>query len=104
MTHHDGISGDHNDDTVDDQHEEQAKATDTQGEAADFVHAVDHGAGTDEELIDGINKGDFTTSTDHGDGPDAPPNSLREDGDFVSGDSGTTGSDGDDYVDPVDHG
>ena len=104
MTHHDGISDDHHDDTVTDNNEEHVKATDAPGEAADFVHAVDHGAGTDEELIDGTHKGDFTTSTDHGDAPDAPPNSLREDGDFVSGSTDTTEPDGDDYVDPVDHG
>lgn len=96
MTHHDGISDDH--------HDETNVHTETPREAADFVHPVDHGAGTDEELIDGENKGDFTTSTDHGDGHLAPPNALREDGDFVSGSSDNEGLQGNDYVDPVDHG
>lgn len=96
MTHHDGISDDH--------HDTPSETSENPGEAADFVHAVDDGTGTDEELTDNADKGDFTTSTDHGDGPDAPPNALREDGDYVSGSSDNTGPDGDDYVDPVDHG
>ena len=96
MTHHDGTNDDHPD--------TPSTSVDNPDEAADFVHAVDHGAGTDEELADGADKGDFTTSTDHGDGPDAPPNALREDGDYVSGSTDHSGLAGDDYVDPVDHG
>ena len=96
MTHHDGISDDH--------HDETPTSAEHPREEADFVHPVDHGAGTIEESLDGSVKGDFTTSTDHGDGHDAPPNDLREDGEFVSGADGHDGVRGDDYVDPVDHG
>ena len=104
MTHHDGISDDNHGDAVTPNHDEPQSTSEDPGEAADFVHAVDHGAGTEEELSDGTDKGDFTTSTDHGDGPDAPPNALREDGYYVSGSADNSGPDGNDYVDPVDHG
>ncbi len=99
MTHHDGTDHDlpHDATTSD-------STTGPTGEAADFVHAVDHGDGTHEELTDGADKGDFTTSVDLGDGAETASNATRDDGEYISASSASDDPKGDDYVDPVDHG
>lgn len=105
MTHHDGTH-DHTDGAAAEPSTQSSAGTDpadTDAEAADYVHAVDRGVGTDEELTDGADKGDFTTSSDHGDGAKAAPNALREAGDYVSSPENDDGKAGE-YVDPVDHG
>jgi len=81
MTHHDGTESDH-------AHE---PAVPTANEAADFVHPVDHGAGTQEEPLVAEEEGSYVSGGDHQHVPtaDTAPMTMDEKGDYVT---------------PVDHG
>jgi len=63
----------------------------TANEAADFVHPVDHGAGTQEEPLVAEEEGSYVSGGDHQHVPtaDTVPMTMDEKGDYVT---------------PVDHG
>lgn len=79
MTHHDGTESDH-------AHDDAVPST---KEAADFVHPVDHGAGTKEAPLASEDEGSYVSGAEQVPNADTVPIAVDEKGDYVA---------------PVDHG
>ena len=81
MTHHDGTESDH----------ARTEAVPTANESADFVHPVDHGAGTEQGALTSEDEGSYVSGAAHEHAPsaDTAPMAVDEKGDYVT---------------PVDHG